>query len=35
MMDILKHGDHAEVLGPPALRDRVREQIERLHERYA
>jgi predicted DNA-binding transcriptional regulator YafY len=34
-MDILRHGDHAEVLGPPALRDRAREEIARLQRRYA
>ena len=34
VMDILRHGDHAEVLGPPQLRSRVREEVRRLHERY-
>jgi predicted DNA-binding transcriptional regulator YafY len=34
VMDILRHGDHAEVLGPPALRERVREEVRRLHKRY-
>ena len=34
LMDILRHGAQVEVMGPPALRDAVRAQIERALQQY-
>jgi predicted DNA-binding transcriptional regulator YafY len=34
VMDVLKHGAHVEVLGPPQLRARVREEIASARRRY-
>jgi len=34
IMDILKHGAHCEVLGPPSLRRVVAEEVERMAEKY-
>lgn len=35
VMDILRHGAGVEVLGPPALRQRIREEIAAMAARYA
>jgi predicted DNA-binding transcriptional regulator YafY len=35
VMDILKHGPDVEVLDPPALRERVREQLNETLQRYS
>jgi predicted DNA-binding transcriptional regulator YafY len=35
LMDILRHGRHVEVLQPPALRERVREELARAATLYA
>jgi len=34
IMDILKHGAHCDVLGPPRLRQVVREEVEKMGEKY-
>lgn len=34
IMDVLKHGEHCEVLGPPGLRKQVTEQVKALAEKY-
>jgi predicted DNA-binding transcriptional regulator YafY len=34
LMDILKHGHHVEVLDPPALRERLREELARAAALY-
>ncbi len=34
IMDILKHGTHCEVLGPPSLRKVVGDEVKRLGEKY-
>ncbi|MDH4450302.1 MAG: YafY family protein [Rhodoferax sp.] len=34
IMDILKHGTHCEVLGPPSLRKVVGDEVKRLSEKY-
>ena len=34
IMDILKHGAHCEVLGPPSLRKVVAEEVKKLGEKY-
>jgi len=34
IMDILKHGTHCEVLGPPSLRRVVGEEVKKLAEKY-
>jgi len=34
IMDILKHGAHCEVLGPPALRRVVRDEVKKMIEKY-
>ena len=34
IMDILKHGTHCEVLGPPSLRQAVAEEVGRMGEKY-
>ena len=34
IMDILKHGTHCEVLGPPSLRKVVVEEVKKLGEKY-
>lgn len=34
IMDILKHGTHCEVLGPPSLRKVVADEVRRLGEKY-
>ena len=34
IMDILKHGTHCEVLGPPSLRKVVADEVKRLGEKY-
>jgi predicted DNA-binding transcriptional regulator YafY len=33
-MDILKHGTHCEVLGPPNLRRVVVEEVQKMSEKY-
>ena len=33
-MDVLRHGEHVEVLEPPALRDAVAQQLRRAADRY-
>lgn len=35
IMDILKHGTHCEVLGPPSLRTVVSAEVKRLAEKYS
>jgi len=34
IMDILKHGAHCEVLGPPSLRRVVGDEVKRMAEKY-
>ena len=34
IMDILKHGEHCEVLGPPSLRKQVVEQVKAITQKY-
>jgi predicted DNA-binding transcriptional regulator YafY len=34
IMDVLKHGEHCEVLGPPGLRQQVAEQVKAMAEKY-
>jgi predicted DNA-binding transcriptional regulator YafY len=34
IMDILKHGTHCEVLGPPNLRRVVVEEVQKMSEKY-
>ncbi|MDP2817920.1 MAG: YafY family protein [Polaromonas sp.] len=34
IMDILKHGTHCEVLGPPSLRQAVAEEVGKMGEKY-
>lgn len=34
IMDILKHGEHCEVLGPPGLREQVAEQVRAMTGKY-
>jgi predicted DNA-binding transcriptional regulator YafY len=33
-MDILKHGAHCEVLGPPSLRQVVGDEVKKMGEKY-
>lgn len=35
IMDILKHGTHCEVLGPPSLREVVADEVKKLAEKYS
>lgn len=34
IMDILKHGTHCEVLGPPSLRRVVADEVKKMGEKY-